>query len=65
MWQWKRHSRQFTAFLEDTEPKQLLNNTAKGCDGTIVSTGHNNGVISLMEKEIGRPFTVANLFVLW
>ena len=33
-------------FLEDREHnKQLLNFTAIGCDGTIVNTGHNNGVI--------------------
>jgi hypothetical protein len=43
-------------FLEDREHnKQLLNFTAIGCDGTVVNTGHSNGVISLMEKEIGRP----------
>jgi len=38
-------------FLEDREHnKQLLNYTAIGCDGTVVSTGHSNGVISLLEK---------------
>ncbi|KAF8792591.1 Ammonium transporter Rh type B like protein [Argiope bruennichi] len=43
-------------FLKDREHnKQLLNFTAVGCDGTIVNTGYINGVISLMEKEIGRP----------
>lgn len=43
-------------FLEGREHnKQLLSFTAIGCDGTIVNTGHNNGVISLIEKKIGRP----------
>lgn len=43
-------------FLEDREhKKQLLNFTAIGCDGTVLNTGHNNGVISLLEEEIGRP----------
>ncbi|KAF8782613.1 hypothetical protein HNY73_012877 [Argiope bruennichi] len=41
-------------FLKDREHnKQLLNFTAVGCDGTVVNTGYNIGVVSLMGKEIG------------
>ncbi|KAF8766541.1 hypothetical protein HNY73_019594 [Argiope bruennichi] len=42
--------------LKDREHnKQLLNFITVGCDETVVNNGYNNGVISLMEKEIERP----------
>ena len=34
---------------------ELWNLKAFGCDGTVVNKEHNNGVIPLIEKEIGRP----------
>lgn len=43
-------------FFEDREQnRELLKFTAIGCDGTVVNTRNNNGVISLIENEIGRP----------
>ena len=46
-----------TSIVSFLREKQIniTNITTVGCDGTATNTGSTNGIISLLEKEMGRP----------